>query len=238
MTTRTIQNNRLFKVEFMLLLSAFQFQDYHACLRRRDPALVGDRHPCDPHNSSVRIDHDRHAISFVSWDFPVHEHVLYLATSGRAKRPEAIARPAVSDRQRQRQRRGLDDRNLARPRRQQPADLPIRAARHDRGTRHRHGALRRAPAARTRTSLASPRADARREYRGRRRGARSRPPVRSRCPSPLSAAASSRTASRWRPATVTPGAAVSTARRTTPSSQGRWQAGQSLYFQLDTGAIR
>ena len=115
MTTRTIQNSRLFRVEFTDVPS-MHFQDYHAGLGRRDPALIRDRHARHPHNSPCRVDHDRHAIAFGA-----------RALSGRRTGPaacDARARPSGRNRspgrrfrtdQRQRQRLGLQQRRPPSP---------------------------------------------------------------------------------------------------------------------------
>jgi len=64
-------------------------KDYHAAFRGRDAAFLSNCHSNNPHNSVLGVDHDRHAITFRAWDFPVDKQVLQLAVPQASKEAPA-----------------------------------------------------------------------------------------------------------------------------------------------------
>ena len=61
--------------------------------------LVVNRVTGNPHNSAAIVDHDRHCIAVATRHFAVDEEVLKLLLPVQAKRPEPVARTAVTNRQ-------------------------------------------------------------------------------------------------------------------------------------------
>src|SRR6185503_21098538 len=84
MTTRTIQNSRLLRVEFTGFPSSslsltYRFQDYHACLGPPDASGFGHNQAHHPHDPASGVHDERHAIALRARDLAIDEDILKLA---------------------------------------------------------------------------------------------------------------------------------------------------------------